>query len=122
MIDPRVAAAGIDQADLIAQEALALLVGQLREEAKKLAEFLTENLKQNDTALAVEELKIMHAQLVTAEGRYQVPRLIDQTEYLASMLDQADQRPGQDAYDRFIELKNELDEIRKRAGSPGITD
>jgi hypothetical protein len=33
------------------------------------------------------------------------PRLIDQINYLRGMLDQGDQKPGKDAYDRYTELK-----------------
>jgi len=36
------------------------------------------------------------------------PMLIDQLNYLASMLNRADQRPGKDAYDRYEELEGKL--------------
>jgi hypothetical protein len=43
--------------------------------------------------------------LVTADIIYPQPMLIDQMKYLRSMLMQADQRPGKDAYDRYEVLK-----------------
>jgi len=38
--------------------------------------------------------------------------LQSQTGYLGSMIGRADQRPGQDAYDRFEELKAKFEEIK----------
>jgi len=49
--------------------------------------------------------------LKTPEGRYQQPALISQMSYLYSMLKQADQRPGQDAYARYEELSQLFDQI-----------
>jgi len=40
--------------------------------------------------------------------------LMDQIDYLASMLDRADQKPGKDAYDRFNDLQTKLDELMSR--------
>ena len=51
--------------------------------------------------------------LVTGSGPYPQPMLIDQIRYLASMIDQADQRPGKDAYDRFQELTSKLEKLSK---------
>ena len=45
------------------------------------------------------------------EGHYQKPVLIDQLNYLRQMLDQADQRPGKDAFDRYDELKLLVEKI-----------
>jgi hypothetical protein len=50
-------------------------------------------------------------QLVTPDGIYMMPMLIDQVRYLRSMLNQADQRPGKDAYDRYDELRNRFNTI-----------
>ena len=58
----------------------------------------------------------MLAALETAEGTYQQPMLIDQIEYLASMLAGADQRPGADAFERFEALRKRFEELQQLAG------
>ena len=40
------------------------------------------------------------------------PMLQAQTSYLNSMIGRADQRPGQDAYDRLKELKGRFEEVK----------
>ena len=60
---------------------------------------------------ADERMAALAARLVTAEGRYQTPMLVDQLEYLYGMLTRADQKPGADAYERYAELEGKLDEI-----------
>lgn len=122
LVDPRIAAAGISHKDLQKQEALALKVQQLHYDAKEFEDYLAKQVKENDTALAIEELKALKSEVTTDEGRYPTPMLIDQTSYLYSMLDRADQVPGQDAYDRYEELKNKLETLKKRVGLPGIAD
>jgi hypothetical protein len=42
--------------------------------------------------------------------RYPQPMLIDQIEYLYSMLNRADQKPGKDAYERHQELQSQLNQ------------
>ena len=48
----------------------------------------------------------------TPEGRYMTPMLVDQTSYLYYMLGQADQRPGQDAYQRYEVLLQQYDGLQ----------
>jgi predicted nucleic acid-binding protein len=57
-------------------------------------------------------LAFIESELVTAEGRYMTPMIIDQLSYLLSMLDRADQLPGQDAYQRFEELEERLNALK----------
>ncbi len=97
LADPRIAKSGVTQADLEAQEKLALELRDLLTRAKK---------------LAAEEDSPKDA-LVTAGGPYPQPMLIDQIRYLASMIDQADHRPGRDAYERYEELKKQLEILYK---------
>ncbi|MCB0686670.1 MAG: hypothetical protein KDC53_09095, partial [Saprospiraceae bacterium] len=120
--DPRILASGVTQEDLVAQEKLSLQVQQLHYDAKEFELYLNNQIKENDTALATEELKTIKAEITTNEGRYPTPMLIDQISYLYSMLDQADQAPGQDAIKRYSELREKLDSLKKRAGMPGNMD
>jgi hypothetical protein len=48
--------------------------------------------------------------------------LIDQISYLYSMLDQADQVPGKDAYDRYTTLREKLTALKSKTKAPGISD
>jgi len=57
--------------------------------------------------------------LVTAKGPYPQPMLIDQTQYLGSMINRADQRPGNDAYIRFEELSSWFNTIKNSYNSMG---
>ena len=74
-------------------------VNQLAEEMKtSIAKIKS---KKRKTALLQSTLE----QLETQEGTYMQPMLIDQLRYLYSMTTRADQILGQDAYDRYAELK-----------------
>ena len=100
LMDPKVIQSGIRIHDLRAQEKLALAVRKALDESKILAF----NVKD---AEAGPMLQIKNT-LVTAKGPYPQPMLIDQLNYLRSMIDRADQRPGKDAYLRYEELKSQL--------------
>ena len=97
LADPRIAKSGVTQKDLEAQEKFALEVRDLLSRAKK---------------LAAEEDRPKDA-LLNADGPYPQTMLIDQIRYLASMIDQADHRPGRDAYQRYEELKEQLEILDK---------
>ncbi len=113
-MDPRVEREGISRADLTGQVELALQVrdalGSARLAAARL-ERAREELSAGDAEsarqmlAALEEIK---AELVTAPVRYSRPVIIDQLTYLYDNLRRADQRPGQDAQDRYAELNGAL--------------
>lgn len=108
-IDPRVLEDGVTRSDLKAQESLSLKVQDILGQARLAAELIRK--ERTDKKLSQkkdEELSAIYSKLVTAEGRYPQPVLIDQINYLFSMLNRADQKPGQDAYLRFDELEKEL--------------
>jgi len=46
----------------------------------------------------------MISELKTEEGIYQLPRLVDQISYLYNMLNDTDQLPGKDVFERYEEL------------------
>jgi hypothetical protein len=51
--------------------------------------------------------------LRTSEGIYEQPMLTSQIQYLYNMMNKADQEIGQDALDRFVELKNSFETLQK---------
>jgi photosystem II stability/assembly factor-like uncharacterized protein len=120
LIDPRVIAAGVSAGDLRDQEQLTLQVVQLESQAKQLAEAIKGERKalkekvnkgKRKAVQTDEPLAELEAQLVTAEGRYRRPMLIDQARYLRGMLEGADQRPGKDAFERYETLKTQFNQL-----------
>ncbi len=121
LMDPRVEADGVTRAALIAQERLSLEVLDTLSQAQKLQagiddlrKELTANGRPSDrrSRRTMNRLDEIRQALVTAEGPYPQPRLIDQMQYLYEMLDGADQLPGRDAYLRLDELKTALEHLR----------
>jgi hypothetical protein len=109
LIDPRVAEDGITQADLVAQESLSLKV----RDKMSMASGLVERIRKARESEGInrknkQSLTVLYEKLVTASGPYPQPMFVDQLSYLFSMLNQADQKPGRDAYVRFDELNQEL--------------
>ncbi len=102
-IDPRVTADGVTQADLEEQTAFLLKVRDAIAEARKLSASLKESRKD------------LHDKLVTAEGPYPQPMLIDQLSNIARMVGQADQKVGKEAQTRFDDVMKELAQIRAAA-------
>lgn len=122
LIDPRVADDGVSQADLEAQERLSLDIMALAARARKLSQRVSnaqDQLKEGNGQTQLrerigKEVLEIHDALVTASGRYPKPVLLDQIGYLSSMLDRADQRPGNDAYVRFQELSLQTSDLETR--------
>ncbi len=108
--DPKVIDAGITQADMLAQEKLALQVRDLLSDVSHLEEDIKQaikNLEGNKSGSAKKKMAVLQkvqSEVTTAEGIYMKPMLVDQTRYLSYMLNRADQMPGKDAYDRYEEL------------------
>jgi len=104
---------GVSLDDLKVQENLALKMVSLISKAKRRLQTVEESLKvespKKDFNKKMAEALV--AQLKTDEGRYRQPALIDQMSYLFSMLKQADQRPGKDAFDRYEELLQIYDKL-----------
>lgn len=114
LMDPRQLTAGIKESDLIAQESLSRQIVALEGQARFLLDQAGEKRKnmpeQNPAKQAI--LKIQEA-LETPEGRYMQPGLMAQISYLRSMIDQADQKPGKDAFERYNELKASCEALLK---------
>jgi hypothetical protein len=119
-IDPRVAADGVTREMLVEQEALALRVrdaisrgrmatDRLRIERRRLAGIVEAGGDGAARARSIDErLAEIEERFETASGRYMTPMLNDQLNYLNSMIEGADQRPGRDAYNRIEELEGRL--------------
>jgi hypothetical protein len=123
LLDPRMTL--VTDADVAEQEALNLEIQTFRDELAQLIEAVEKEQealkllieKENNTkkiARTKSELDAIHQELVTPDGTYMQPMLEDQARYLNSMMGQADQKPGKDAYERFAELKQQFGEIKAR--------
>ena len=113
--DPRIIKSGISIADLQSQEELALQVFDTRKQAEIVAHSLSKLIKDDLSQSQKAAIDALLAQLKTTEGRYHKPMLLDQLRYLYSMITRADQAPGQDASERYIELEKEFSILRKKA-------
>jgi hypothetical protein len=111
--DPRVTAQGVTPAQIAAQVELQLAIGEQISEARQLAHALEKEREGlSDDAERAQRIDDALAKLVTAEGTYRQPQLIDQLSYLGYMLRGADQVPGRDAIERFETLAAELGQLR----------
>ena len=116
LIDPRIEEAGISAADLNQQAELQQKVMALLEASRKLEVSIESDIRNSKDEAKTKSLKETLTQLQTAKGIYMQPKLTDQISYLYSMINRADQVPGNDAYDRYEELKQQLNEIKTEVG------
>ncbi|MDX1314253.1 MAG: hypothetical protein R3356_02020, partial [Eudoraea sp.] len=118
--DPRVLESGVTEADMKAQYDLQLKVRDKMSEVLQLQDDLEQDLKKLEKAKSLSDadkekksaIEKALAQLKTKQGIYEQPMLAAQWRYLHSMINQADQLPGKDAYDRYEELSEILEKIR----------
>lgn len=121
ILDPRTTL--VTDTDVAAQETLTLEIRDFNDEVSKLIAAMEQEKKELESAIEQEKsaqmeakkakLEALYYQVVTPDGTYMQPMLQDQTRYLNSMLGRADQMPGQDAYERLEELKQNYAEIKK---------
>jgi len=125
--DPRILESGVTADDLLAQEALSIEIRDFQSEVKKAGEKIKSRIKEleekkrqskKDTR-ELESLKKNESLLYTKEGRYEQPMLIPQVQYLYSMLQRADQAPGDDACERLVELKEAFVPVKKFIAEQG---
>ena len=114
LIDPRIAADGVTQADLEEQFEHNVRMRELVSSVNQLVTRVREGKKkvQPDLYGAV---ALIEQQLVTEPVRYGKPGLQAQITYLASMTANVDQKIGRDAIERYKVLKRELDTLRNQA-------
>jgi hypothetical protein len=106
LIDPRVAADGVTQADLEEQFEHNLRMRELVSSVNQLVTRVREAKNKNPALAAIER------KLVTEPVRYGKPGLQAHITYLASMTANVDQKIGRDAIERYEVLKKELGTIR----------
>jgi hypothetical protein len=107
-MDPRVAAEGITAEDLQAQADLILEMQALSAKTSKLVADVRRMSRAGMSKKRGEQLDAIRAKLINASITYPQRMLQAQVGYLSSMLDRADQRPGDDAYARLKQLKAEV--------------
>ena len=126
LIDPRVAADGVTQADLQEQFEHNMRMRELVSEVNQLVIRVREaQQKQSATAGsdgALSALTSISSKLLTEPVRYGKPGLQAHITYLASMTANVDQKIGRDAIERYQVLKKDLDSLRAEVdrllGSP----
>ena len=131
LADPRVVADGMTLAYFQEQFDLSVKVKDLQDEAKLFQGDLDSVLsKLNEDAEAkgkrarrqtakitnlLKILTVVRSELVSDSGVYPQPMLTNQIGYLYSMVSRADQKPGNEAYVRYKELKSRLELLEKLA-------
>ena len=120
LIDPRVAADGVTQADLQEQFEHNMRMRELVSSVNQLATRIREaqaklrNTPGSDVNTA-NRLNVLAAKLLTEPVRYGKPGLQAHVSYLASMTANVDQKIGRDAIERYQVLKKEFDALRVEA-------
>jgi photosystem II stability/assembly factor-like uncharacterized protein len=115
-LHPALVADGITVADLEAQLELAQQVAQLSADAQQLQEELrlgrqgAQQAGKAEALRGIEELdRLVNTRVAQA---YAQPMLAAQIQYLSGIVSRGDNRPGRDSFERYRELRAELDRIR----------
>jgi hypothetical protein len=120
-IDPRVAAAGVTQADLQEQLDLALKVRDAIAEARALGATLTAARQAAQAGSGnARALQALVDRVVTADVVYPQPMLAEQLSNIARMIGQADQKVGREAFVRFDDLMKEMAAVKAEAAKLGV--
>ncbi|MBI3082090.1 MAG: hypothetical protein HYY94_04130, partial [Gemmatimonadetes bacterium] len=113
LMDPRIAQDGVTLADLEGQLGLSLKVRDALSEARMALPRVRDGKKtQPQNSEGWRRLDAIETQLATASAngiRYPQPMLIDQLAYLHRMITQSDQKVGRDGFERYDELRKQLD-------------
>ena len=122
--DPRVLKDGITPATMEAQLAHNLRVRNLVSDANGAAEELRALRRRvtraDSTAAIPSALDALERELLTPPIRYSRPGLLSHITYLYSMTLGADQPVGRDAAERYAELRQRLDDVRRRIRAYGV--
>ena len=111
-IKPELEATGTTVADLKEQEELALLTAELLLSIKsQIREFETK-IENTNSKQKKEALKNRLQTLKKGPRRYDKPMIHEHVEYLYDMVTNSQQKLGKDAFERYIQLKNEYEGMR----------
>jgi hypothetical protein len=117
-IDPRVAKAGVTEADLVEQLQFALKVRDAQGEAQQLARKLDAAMRARPADQAT--LKAIFDKLVNQPGPYPANMLIAQIANVYRMATGADQKVGASAFERFDQVIQELEAVKTEAAAAGV--
>jgi hypothetical protein len=133
--DPRLIADGVGDGDIAEQVKFQLQVRDAISEARKLQQSIEQAMQKAGLKPQLETggvgstvattkydtpLRELYAKVVTTPGIYTQGMLIDQLQNVQRMIQQADQKIGKDAYDRYADLIKEMAAIEaqlKKLGS-----
>lgn len=133
--DPRVAADGVSDGDIAEQVKFQLQVRDAISDARKLQQSIEQAMQKAGLKPMLDPggvgsspsstkydhpLRALYARVVTTPGIYTQGMLLDQLQNVQRMIQQADQKIGKDAYDRYADLVKEMAAIEaelKKAGS-----
>ncbi|MDN5202364.1 hypothetical protein QQ008_13340 [Fulvivirgaceae bacterium BMA10] len=135
IVDPRIIEGGTSLNDITAQERFGLKLVSLLSDARKFADVLSAeqgklSKKKKESLLSDEEgkrlayIEKLLKELITKDGTYEQPMLIDQISYLYNLSNGADQLPGKDATDRYAELNEMFQKLQTsvRFGPAPVSD
>ncbi|MBI3567768.1 MAG: hypothetical protein HY084_06135 [Gemmatimonadetes bacterium] len=116
--DPRVTADGVTLADLQAQFAHNMKVRDLVSESNHaVARIRAAQQQYRSDAAMLGKVNAIGAKLITPPVRYSQPELATHVTYLYSMTTGADQKVGNDAKERLVVLRKQLDVIAQQINS-----
>ena len=116
LIDPRLAADGVTDADLAAQFALAQKMTALTSDTNDLVARVRR--AQGDDKVEGQQQKAIDAlaaELLTEGFRYGRPGLQAQVRYLAGLARRTEQALGRDVFERYEELRKAIDTVSAEA-------
>lgn len=122
--DPRVLAQGTTNADIAAQVDLELQIVDLLSDVRQFEVSLSDEkatleekpgARTESDSARLEVLDAVLEQVKTADYAYPQPMLANQVSYLYNMIKNADQSPGKEAEDRFVELQAMFAAIKEQA-------
>ncbi|MCG6988259.1 MAG: hypothetical protein LJF06_08770 [Gemmatimonadetes bacterium] len=114
LIDPRVERGGVSVDDLVDQYEHNRRMDAMVKEVRALVERVQTAMSSGNAATK-RRLQPVADKLLTPPIRYSKPGLESQIGYLRGMTIRADQKIGQDAIDRYDELRKELDAVEAEA-------
>jgi hypothetical protein len=114
ILDPRLEATGLTSRDLKVQEDLHLKVLRLKEEVSDLTNKIKDIKSGSSDNSKKANMQLLLDQIETKRGTYQRPMLMSQLSYLQSSISGGDQHPGQEALDRYEELRKRFLSIKAK--------